>query len=109
MSREEVAEKTKIPTSILSALEGGQAQRLPAKVFVVNYVRAYAQVIGLEPDEVVLRYEEIYTGSHTALSPVELERRRKGKAYRILGMIVLVLALAGGAIAWWQMRGGAAG
>lgn len=93
MSRDEVSAKTKIPVSLLSALEGGQVERLPDRVFVVNYIRAYAQVIGLEPDEAVLRFEEIYTGSNTVLSPVELERRRRKRSWTILALVLVGLAL----------------
>ena len=93
MSRDEVSAKTKIPVSLLSALEGGQVERLPDRVFVVNYIRAYAQVIGLEPDEAVLRFEEIYTGSNTVLSPVELERRRRKRSWTILALVLLGVAL----------------
>lgn len=104
MSRDEVAEKTKIPPSLLLALESGQAERLPERVFVLNYVRAYAQVIGLSPEEAVLRYEEIYTGSNTVLSPVELERRRKKSAWGILVLVVLAGAAAIGAFLWWNAQ-----
>lgn len=104
MTREEVSARTKIPPSILLALESGQAERLPERVFVVNYVRAYAQVIGLAPDEAVLRYEEIYTGSNTVLSPVELERRRKKRAWSILVLLLLALAVAVGALVWLNHR-----
>lgn len=106
MTREEVGRQTKIPASLLVALETGQAERLPARVFVVNYVRAYAQALGLEPDEAVLRFEEIYTGSHTALTPVEQERRRKSRAYRILALVVVALALGVGALVFLQHGGG---
>ena len=60
---------------------------------MVNYIRAYAQVIGLEPDEAVLRFEEIYTGSNTVLSPVELERRRRKRSWTILALVLLGVAL----------------
>src|ERR687892_430256 len=53
MTREDVAARTKIPSSLLLALENGEAERLPGRVFVANYVRAYAEVIGLAPEETV--------------------------------------------------------
>lgn len=107
MSREEVGAQTKIPPSILTALETGQAERLPARVFVINYIKAYAKAIGLEPDEAVLRFEEIYTGSHTALTPVEQERRRKTRAWKTLVSLVLALAAVAAVIVYLQLRGGA--
>jgi cytoskeletal protein RodZ len=102
MSREDVAARTKIPSSLLVALENGEAERLPERVFVANYVRAYAQVIGLAPEEAVLRYEEIYTGSNTVLSPIELERRRRHQAWRMLGFLLLLVAAALGVFWWYE-------
>ncbi|MGA9524740.1 MAG: helix-turn-helix transcriptional regulator [Myxococcaceae bacterium] len=100
MSRDEVARITRIPPSLLQALETGQHERLPERIFVVNYIRSYAQVIGLAPDEAVLRYEEIYTGSQTVLAPAELERRRRRQAWRTLALLSLAAAAAGAAV-WW--------
>ena len=104
MTREDVAARTKIPSSLLQALENGEAERLPERVFVANYVRAYAEVIGLAPEETVLRFEEIYTGSSAAPTPVELERRRRSRAWRILVALGLAVAGAAAAFAWWGRR-----
>jgi cytoskeletal protein RodZ len=59
LSREEVAHATRIPGALIGALEEGELSRLPGRVFVVNYIRSYAEEIGLSPDEAVLRFEEI--------------------------------------------------
>ena len=106
MTREDVAARTKIPSSLLLALEIGDAERLPGRVFVAKYVRAYAEVIGLSPEEAVLRYEEIYGGSPEPPSPVELERGRRGRAWRIVLAVGAALVAAGAAFAWWGRRGG---
>lgn len=59
VSRADVASATKIPANLIAALETGQVERLPERIFVVNYIRAYAQVIGMESQDAVLRFEEI--------------------------------------------------
>src|SRR5712692_11606627 len=59
VSRMEVSTATKIPLNLLAALENGERERLPERVFIMNYIRAYAQVIGLAEEEAVLRFEEI--------------------------------------------------
>ncbi len=59
VSRTQVATATKIPLNLLAALENGERERLPERVFIMNYIRAYAQVIGLAEEEAVLRFEEI--------------------------------------------------
>lgn len=89
MSVTHVADATKIPTTLISALESGQAERLPSKVFVVNYVRAYARVIGLEAEEAVLRYEEVVK-TQAAPSPQTLERARKKKALVTLAGVTAI-------------------
>ena len=92
LSRDEVSRVTKISPSLITALEEGQVERLPGRVFIVNYVRAYAQVIGLEPDEAVLRYEEVDKATPEP-SPVVLERERRRWAWFILAGVLLVLGV----------------
>jgi cytoskeletal protein RodZ len=107
MTRQEVAERTKISPSLLEALENGNAERLPERVFVANYVRAYAEVIGLSPEEALLRYEEIYSGENTAVAPVDAKRRRPSRLSGLLLALAILLALvAAGVIAfvWWSSR-----
>ena len=102
MSREDVARATKIPPSLISALEAGQVERLPSRIFVVNYIKAYAQVIGMSPEEAVLRYEEV-DKSVPSPSPVQLERERRKRAY--VGLTVLLVALALGVYLFLVLSG----
>ena len=90
LSRDDVARETKIPPTLIAALEAGQVERLPSRVFVVNYIKTYAHVIGLAPEEAVLRYEEV-NKAVPGPSPVQLERERRKRAY--VGLTVLVVAL----------------
>lgn len=94
MSRAEVATATKIPANLLAALESGQVERLPERVFVLNYIRAYAQVIGLATDEAVLRFEEIEK-STGEVSPQVAPGRRKRRAAALLAIgLAVIVALA---------------
>ncbi|MBN8232886.1 helix-turn-helix domain-containing protein [Corallococcus macrosporus] len=92
LSREDVSRETKIPPSLVAALEAGQVERLPERVFVLNYIRAYAQVIGLSPEEAALRYEEV-DRAVPAPSPAQLEKARRKRAYVILAVLLAVLLL----------------
>jgi cytoskeletal protein RodZ len=92
MSREDISRATKIPPSLIVALEEGQVERLPARIFVLNYIRAYAHVIGLAPEEAVLRYEEVDKAT-PAPTPEALERERRKRAWVGLGVMLLVVAL----------------
>ena len=93
LSRDDVARETKIPPTLIAALEAGQVERLPSRIFVVNYIKAYAQVIGMSPEEAVLRYEEV-DKAVPAPSPAQLERERRKRAYVGLA-VLLVLLLVG--------------
>ncbi|MFY2559813.1 helix-turn-helix domain-containing protein [Corallococcus terminator] len=102
MSLEDVARETKIPPTLIAALEAGQVERLPSRIFVVNYIKAYAQVIGLSPEEAVLRYEEV-DRSVPSPSPAQLEKERRKRAY--VGLSVLLVALALGVYLFLMLSG----
>ncbi len=102
LSRDDVARETKIPPTLIAALEAGQVERLPSRIFVVNYIKAYAQVIGLSPEEAVLRYEEVDKAVPSP-SPVQLERERRKRAY--VGLTVLLVALLAGVYLFLVLTG----
>ena len=94
VSRADVATATKIPVNLLAALETGEVERLPERIFVVNYIRAYAQVIGLESQEAVLRFEEIDKSLQTERESTKTEHPRRGQrlAWPVIVIAVLLLA-----------------
>ena len=91
----DVAERTKIPASALEALESDAGSRLPERVYVLGYLRAYADAVGLDPDEVALRFEEAHpAASEVAAPPEVLTTRRPGVALAvILGVGAVILAV----------------
>ncbi|MBL8952270.1 MAG: helix-turn-helix domain-containing protein [Myxococcaceae bacterium] len=101
LSRDEVARQTRIPPTLVSALEDGQADRFPELVFVVNHLKAYATALGLSPDEVLNRFHEIPgTLAPTEQSPVALEAARRKSAWTVMLIVGVVLVL-GLALLWW--------
>jgi cytoskeletal protein RodZ len=93
VSLQEVQKATRIPANVLSALEEGRVERLPARIFVVNYIRAYAQAIGVSPEEALLRFEEIDRTSKSLPAPAVLERQRRRRAWITLAGVVAALAV----------------
>lgn len=93
-----VAEVTRISLDRLRALEDGQIQRIPGRVFVVGYIRAYARCVGLSPDEAVLRFEEgqAATGANAAARPPAARGRRRA----VISAAAALIALAAGIAAW---------
>lgn len=97
---EEVSMGTRIGRTALEALEADHYDTLPGPTFVKGYLKAYAQHIGLDAADVVLRYEhwlkhempsELSTRGEGALN----ERRRPLLKYiGIAVVIAAILALA---------------
>jgi cytoskeletal protein RodZ len=100
LGREEVTRATRLAPGVIEALESGEEGRIPPHAYVVGYLRAYAQAVGLDADEVVLRF-------HEAAGPVPGKAapgRRRGIAP---GTAVLAAAVALGAagVALWALLG----
>ncbi|BDG06214.1 helix-turn-helix domain-containing protein [Anaeromyxobacter oryzae] len=98
LSRDEVGRATKLAPGVVEALESGDEARMPPRAYVVGYLRAYAAAVGLDPDEVVLRYEE-------AAGPLT-DARGKGRHApqpRTVGIAVAVVA-AIAATVWAFLR-----
>lgn len=95
LSIDEVARRTKISPALVGALEEGQSERLPERVFVLNYIKSYAQVVGLEPEQAVSRFEAIPEAPRAEqFDPAALEADRRERAFASL-FVALALAAAG--------------
>jgi len=98
LTRDDVVRATRLPPSAVEALEGGDAERTPHRAYVVVYLRAYAAAVGLDPDEVVLRYEEAVGPRGDQPAP------RTGRLAAVVVAVILG-ALAIAAIALWSVAG----
>ena len=58
ISLEEVSWETKIGVNILLLIEKETHEKLPAKVYVKGFLRAYAKAIGADGDKTVKKYIE---------------------------------------------------
>ncbi|HTN53271.1 MAG TPA: helix-turn-helix transcriptional regulator [Anaeromyxobacter sp.] len=98
LARDEVARATKLAPGVVEALESGEEGRVPPRAYAVGYLRAYASAVGLDADEVVLRYEE-------AAGSAEAGLRRAGgrsRAGTVLGISLACIAAA--VVAWALLR-----
>ncbi len=103
VSRSDVASVTKIPLNLLAALETGDVDRLPERIFVLNYIRAYAQVIGMESQEAVLRFEEI---DRTVRTERDAAAASQGnRTPRLAWPVILIAAILVVAITFLAMKG----
>ncbi len=58
LSLEDVVRVTRLTTAVIEAVESGDPARMPPRGYLVGYLRSYAGAVGLDPDDVVLRYQE---------------------------------------------------
>ena len=68
---EAIADRTKIKITLLERLERDDVSHWPAGIFRRSYVRAYAQAVGLEPDQVVREFLSRYPDPFEEDSAVE--------------------------------------
>ena len=59
ISLDEVVERTKISRRYLESIEEGRYDRLPGEAFVRGFIRAYAQSVGLDPQDTLLLYSQV--------------------------------------------------
>jgi cytoskeleton protein RodZ len=89
----QVAARTNIQPEILVRIEAERLDQLPEPVYIKGFVKAYAEVIGVDFREVVLRYERQEAAYRQALSA----RRQSGRR-RLIGRMLLLAVLTGGVI-----------
>jgi hypothetical protein len=98
LARDDVARLTKLGPAVIDALESGDPERMPPQGYVLGYLRSYAGVVGLDADDVVLRWQEVVgpeemrQGSGRRRFPV---RTALGTAAAIAVAGLLALALFG--------------
>jgi cytoskeletal protein RodZ len=85
LEREDLAAATRLGLGVIEALESGDEARMPPRAYVVGYLRSYATASGLDPDDLVLRWQE-------AAGP-EPEDRRPRRARRWLPLLAAALVL----------------
>src|SRR5512143_489231 len=90
LGRADVVRTTKLAPTVVEALESGESARIPPRAYVVGYLRAYAAAVGLDPDEVVLRFEE---AAGPAGAPAA--GRRAGAPLGIAVVVALAAAVIG--------------
>ncbi|MCM2277719.1 MAG: helix-turn-helix domain-containing protein [Oligoflexia bacterium] len=102
MTIEQVASATKIGVKQLHALESDKYGELPAKPFVRGFVTSYSRFIGIDPREVLTRFNEfIEQRSHdrpnrdAGHSGYAFEKREGEQSRTVLGIVMVVLAVLG--------------
>ncbi len=102
VSLEEIQEKTKVGTRYLYAIEKGDFDVIPGRVYVVGFLKKYAECVGLDPKEIIDRYEELeeIKEREKNRSAVRKEKREqeKKKTRLIIGGILGAILVIGGIV-----------
>jgi cytoskeleton protein RodZ len=90
----DVAAALRIRESFLDAIERGDLEALPGFAYQSGFVRSYAQILGLDPDEILRRFQEEGAGiapkeELRMLSPVP-DRGVPSGAIILLGVVLLL-------------------
>ena len=95
----DVAQILRIRYPYLEAIEDGRFDDLPGPAYAIGFVRAYAEHLGLDSDEVVRRFKATKSGTektHDLVFPSPIpEGGIPGGAVLFVGIIVAVLAYGG--------------
>ena len=97
---EDVETALRIRLSLLEAIEGGRFEDLPGPAYAVGFVRAYADHLGLDRDEVVARFREEISDlpNRTQLNfPKPIPESRIPSAV----VLLVAAAIAGAAYGGW--------
>jgi len=92
---EEIEQVSNISLTYLRALEAGQDHVLPAATFTVGFLRQYARCIGLDPEDVVLRYRTATQKGGGRFQEPSMDKMGRGRRRSIwvLGASILFLGL----------------
>lgn len=94
ISLKEISTATKIRENILKAIEEDRHDLLPTPVFVKGFLVAYVKHIGLDPSDVVLRYESDLKELHGQEEKGLPGEQKKGWDRRfLLGTVIVIVAI----------------
>lgn len=106
LALDDVAVQLNLTAQALRHLEEGAFERLPGHTFARGYVRAYAKLMGLDPNRLVNDFDQ-YTGtdasgaSVASLVRIEEPARLSQSLVKFFSVVVL-LALGAAGFLWWQ-------
>ncbi len=87
----EISEHTRIKPEYLEAIESEHFEKIPGLTFAKGYLRAYAEYVGLNPDEVLLRFEDLI-GRLSGTFVIE-KPKASLKLFWVVTFLLLILAL----------------
>lgn len=93
LSVNEAAEELKIPPWKLRLIEEGSFNRVDVPLYVKGYIKRYAELLGLDGNEMLQQYEEALKSSQLPVAK-KLKSRESDKAPKLLVMMLSMMAVA---------------
>ncbi|HAZ11924.1 MAG: hypothetical protein A2X86_07265 [Bdellovibrionales bacterium GWA2_49_15] len=100
-SLKKISQHTKINLTLLEALEEDRLEKLPNKAYVVGFVKAYAQLVDLNPLDCIETLNRTYTRGSTQkpkrqkASLLKSEGNQESSPALAMGLALVVLVLIG--------------
>ena len=90
---DEVSETTNVKPAYLRAIEAMQFNQLPSRPFIIGFIRAYAEAVGVEPNLAVGRFKtDNPQGSQALKAPLGVDPKRDGRARIVIAVGIVVFA-----------------
>ncbi len=102
---ETVSEALKVSRHKLSLIEAEDHEGLPDDIYIKGTLRAYADYIGIDADDLIDRYEinrAAYTGRDTSAKP--FKRHREKLLPRVILLFFLLLIIGGASVSAFYLR-----
>lgn len=106
LSLDDVADRMHLSISILKAIEDNNFEEITAPIFVKGYLRAYARIVALNEDEMILQYLDFYSEEDPPISSTSniLPELSVGDARIKWTTYLVILVLGVLLVAWWWNR-----
>jgi len=111
LSQKEVARDLHLTSRVINAIEEGDFTLIPSAVFARGYIRSYARHLGLDGQELVAQFDEVYGAPDHASKPMQGMRKvgQQSKPSDLWVKLVSFLFVAGlivVSVMWWQSQNG---
>ncbi len=111
LTLESISQESKIPVGTLQYLETDNFEAIPAKVYATGFLKAYGQILGLDPAQLINKYE-VQTGqTHKSKGDLweieeEVVEEKLDSPHLVRKFVVPVILLVAAIIILWKVFGG---
>jgi len=104
LSVEDVARALQLSARHIAAIERDDYEQLPGATYVRGYLRAYAQLVGIAPERVLDRFNQLPVANRRQglVPPAPAAQVSSSDSMVKLGTLAVAGVMLGLAIVWWQ-------